>query len=124
VPRIVSNLPPTIVSSRADIARVLQGLRYDAKLTGEEMDDLAGFSDRYTAKLEAGGAPQGRRGFIIEPGRIKVSPMADIWRDTLGVRLVLMTNDQAAALGAVNCARMPRPKPAPGWKKYPKVAAG
>jgi hypothetical protein len=120
--RIVSHLPPTIVRTRADIAGILQGLRYAAGMTGEEMDDIAGFSDRYTAKLEAGGAPQGRRGFIIEPGRISMSPMAEIWLDTLGVSLVLMTLGQAAAMGAVECDRTPRSKPPPSWRKYPKAA--
>jgi hypothetical protein len=120
--RIVSHLAPTIVRSRADIAGILQGLRYAAKLTGEEMDDHAGFSDRYTAKLEAGGSPQGRRGFIIEPGRISISAMAETWLDALGVSLVLMTIDQAAALGAVECDRTPRSKPPPSWRKYPKAA--
>jgi hypothetical protein len=110
------------VRSRADIAGILQGLRYAAKLTGEEMDDIAGFSDRYTAKLEAGGAPQGRRGFIIQPGRISMSPMAEIWLDTLGVSLVLMTTDQAAEIGAVECDRTPRQKPPPSWRKHPKAA--
>jgi hypothetical protein len=120
VPRIVSDLAPTIVRSRADIATILQGLRYDANLTGEELDDIAGFSDRYTAKMEAGDAPQGRKGFIIAPGRISMSAMAEIWLDTLGVSLVLVTTDQAAAMGAVECDRTPRPKPPPSWKKYPK----
>jgi hypothetical protein len=120
--RIVSHLPPTIVRSRSDVAGILQGLRYAAKLTGEEMDDIAGFSDRYTAKLEAGGAPQGRRGFIIQPGRISMSPMAEIWLDTLGVSLVLMTTDQAAEIGAVECDRTPRQKPPPSWRKFPKAA--
>ena len=122
MPRVVSELAPTIVRTRADIAGVLQGLRYAAKLTGEELDDLAGFSDRYTAKLEAGGAPQGRKGFIIEPGRIRVSPMAEVWLDTLGVSLVLMTTAQAAAMDAAECDRTPRPKPPPSWRKYPETA--
>ena len=122
MPRIVSELKPTLVSSRSDIAGILQDLRYAAKLTGEQLDDIAGFSDRYTAKFEAGGAPQGRKGFIVEEDRVKVSPMASIWLETLGVSLVLMTTAQASAIGAVECDRTPRPKPPPSWRKHPKAA--
>ena len=72
--------------------------------------------------MEHGDKPQGRKGFIIEPFRIRISAMAEVWLDALGVALVLVTTDQAAAMGAVECDRTPRPKPPPSWRKFPKVA--
>ncbi len=96
---IKTELPPTIVNSRSEIAGLLADLRYAAGLTGEQFDEVAGWADRYTGKLEAGM----RSGFILEPGRIKVHPMGDVWLESFGLSLVLMTRDQAEEIGAVPC---------------------
>ncbi len=96
---IPTDFPPTIVGSRVEIAGFLADLRYQAGLTGEEFDDVAGWADRYIGKLECGM----RQGFVIEPGKITVSAMADVWLQCLGARLVLMTIEQADAVGAVPC---------------------
>jgi hypothetical protein len=109
--KIVSKLAPTIVHTRAHIAGVLQGLRYDAGMTCEDLDYHAGFSDRYVSKMEHGDKPQGRQGFHISPGKIGMTAMAETWLDALGVRLVLVSADQAAEIGAVPCATRVRERP-------------
>lgn len=109
--KIVSTFPPTIVNSRAEIAGFLQGLREAAGMTCEAFDYHAGFSDRYVSKMEHGDKPQGRQGFYISPGRIGMSAMAEVWLDALGVALVLMDLDQAAAIGAVPCPPRPPEEP-------------
>lgn len=91
---------PVIVHSRGDIASVLAGLRRAMGLTIERFDVHAGFSDRYTAKLEHGDTPSGRQGFQIAPDRVTVSAMAEIWLEALGARLVLMPAEMAEAIGA------------------------
>ena len=112
--KIVSSLPPTIVHTRADIAKLLTAERIAAGMTCEAFDYHAGFSDRYVSKMENGGKPGMRQGFHIEPdammidgdrvthreGRISMSAMAEVWLDALGVSLVLMRTDQAEAIGA------------------------
>jgi hypothetical protein len=99
--QITPTLPPTIVHSRAEIAGILAAQRVAAGMTCEAFDYNAGWSDRYVAKLEQGDKPSGRKGFVIEPGKITVSAMAEVWLEALGLRLVLMTTAQAEALGAV-----------------------
>ena len=86
--------PPLIVHSRAEIALALADRRRALGLTCEGLDYHAGFSDRYTAKLEHGGSPSGRQGFHI-------SPMAEVWLAALGLGLVLMDLDRIEAMGAV-----------------------
>lgn len=83
-----------IVHSRADIAPILADQRRALGMTCEALDAKAGFSDRYTAKLEHGDKPQGRQGFHI-------SMMAEVWLEALGLRLVLMPAAMAEAIGAV-----------------------
>lgn len=98
---VVSSFTPVIVNSRAEIAGFLAGLRRAAGMTCEAFDYHAGFSDRYTAKLEHGDTPSGRKGFVVEPGKITVSGMAEVWLEALGVRLVLVPLAVADAIGAV-----------------------
>jgi hypothetical protein len=92
---------PVIVNSRGDIAGFLADLRRAAGMTGEELDYRAGFSDRYTAKLEQGDKPYGRKGFVVEPGKIKVWGMGEVWLEALGARLVIVPAAVAEAIGAV-----------------------
>lgn len=115
--RTVSALPPTIVHSRADIAGVLQGLRYAAGMTCEDFDYHAGFSDRYVSKMEHGDKPQGRQGFHVSPGKIGMSAMAETWLDALGVRLLLVTAEQADEIGTVECVTVERERPSTNWKR-------
>lgn len=83
---------PLIVHSRADIAQVLADRRRELGLTCEGLDYHAGFSDRYTAKLEHGDKPSGRQGFHI-------SAMAEVWLSALGLALVVMSEKAAEAIG-------------------------
>lgn len=99
---------PIVVHSRADIASILRSHRIAQGMTCEELDARAGFSDRYVTKMEHGDAPQGRKGFHLrEPrsaddgGDIRTSFMADVWLETMGLRLVLMPADVAERIGAV-----------------------
>lgn len=86
-------------------------------LTCEDLDARAGWSDRYTAKLEHGDKPSGKVGFVIAPpssdnvtdqafsGRVTVSMMGDVWLESLGLALVLMPIQQAREIGAVTAPR-------------------
>lgn len=51
-------------------------------LTQMQVDHIAGFHDGYTAHLERPFARTGRRSF-------KLNPMATIWLEALGLRLVV-----------------------------------
>ena len=107
---------PLRVTSRADIASALRAHRVAMGMTCEQFDAAAGWSDRYTTKLEHGPERQisGKRGFhIVAPcsdnpedgprysGTIAASFMADVWLQTARLALVLMPEDQARAIGAV-----------------------
>lgn len=83
-----------------DAAAELTRLRIDRGWTGEELDARAGWADRYTGKLERPEAPYGKRG-------LHISDMYEVWLEALGVCLVIMPTDLAAALGA----RMPIKRP-------------
>jgi predicted transcriptional regulator len=85
---------PLIVHSRAEIAQRLADRRRELGMTLEALDYHAGFSDRYATKLEHGDTKSGKQGFHI-------SPMAEIWLEALGLRLVLMGEAMADAIGAV-----------------------
>lgn len=93
---------PVIVHSRADIAGLLRGHRMAKRMTCLEHDDRAGFHQGYTAKLEHGDKPSGKRGFHIQPesDRLAVSFMAETWLESLDLALVLMPRWQADQIGA------------------------
>ncbi|WP_292229354.1 hypothetical protein [Brevundimonas sp.] len=88
-------------------------------MTCEDLDAHAGWSDRYTSKLEHGDKPSGKAGFVITPcssddpdnstaafsGRISISMMGDVWLESLGLALVLMPVQQAQDIGAVPAPR-------------------
>lgn len=107
---------PIIVHSRADIASLLRAHRIARKWTCEDLDAIAGFSDRYVTKLENGPdrQRQGKRGFHITPpssddasrgeafsGAMSASFTSEVWLETLGLRLVLMPEHLAQSIGAV-----------------------
>lgn len=94
---------PTIVTHCGDAAMVLARRRHDLGLTGEELDARAGLPDRYTGKFERPLTDWGKRG-------LQISAMYDLLLQTLGLRLLIVTAEQAAALGAQPMAGGP-PKP-------------
>lgn len=105
---------PLVVHERGSIAHALATRRIDLGMTGEELDDHAGFSDRYTAKLEAPSTPQGRCGLHFDfpseftpGGGVRCSGMGEVWLRALGLRLVLVDAATADAIGAV--AAPPKP---------------
>ena len=111
---------PTIVTGNLDLASALWGRRDALMLTAEQVDDLAGFQERYTAKLEQGDQPWGRGSLRVTgstdthpAGRVLLSFLGGIWLETLGLRLVVMSAEQAERLGAV-----PAPAPLSSAEKY------
>lgn len=98
---------PLIVHSRGDITGALVARREALGLTGEQVDDRAGFSERYTAKLEVPYAPCGKTGFIfshpsevLPTGSVRASGMSEVWLETLGLRLVLVDAETAEGIDA------------------------
>jgi hypothetical protein len=95
---------PVIVRSNMDVAAELTALRIGRGWTGEELDARSGMPDRYTGKLERPNAAWGKRGL---QGRLNQSAMHELWLDTLGMVLVLMTKEQARQVGARLAAQRP-----------------
>lgn len=107
---------PLIVHSRGDITSSLIARRHAIGWTGERLDERAGWADRYGAKLEQNRRPSGKAGFLFSfgtevcpSGTLRASAMAEVWMEALGLRLVLVDNATAKAIGAV-----PAPAPVPG----------
>lgn len=101
---------PIIVHSRADMASILRAHRMALGRTCLAQDHAAGFHDGYTAKMEHGDKPSGRKGFHFrEPvvgddtdgGDVRLSFNGEIWPESLGLAFVLMPADLAQAIGAV-----------------------
>jgi hypothetical protein len=90
-PQIVNRRAPVIVTSATDIATTLRGDREALGMSGEELDAVIGWPDRYAAKVENPRKKWGRTLFRIEP-------MADYWLKGLNRSLVLMDRDQAEQL--------------------------
>lgn len=110
-----------MLTSRGQIVDALIARRHDLGLTGEGLDQAAGWSDRYAGKLETPDRPQGRVAFhfdygseVLPTGNLRPTKMADIWTEALGLRLVLVDAATADAIGA-----KPAPpaigKRRPGW---------
>lgn len=105
-----------IVHSRGQIVETLRARRHELGLTCEGLDDHAGFSDRYTAKLENPTSPSGKLGFHFDPASVEIGPagnlrmtaMAELWLDALGLCLVLVDRATADSIGAT-----PAPPPSP-----------
>lgn len=114
-------LAPLIVHSRGDIAGALIARRHALGWTGEDLDERAGWADRYAGKLERPLRRTGKAGFLFEfgtevcpSGTLRASAMSQVWCEALGVRLVLVDAATAAAIGAV-----PAPPPTPGERLSP-----
>lgn len=88
------------------MVRVLADRRLALGLTVEELDGIAGLQERYSGKLEHPEQHWGR-------GSLHLTPMGEIWIESLGLRLVLMTAEQAEAIEATRAPRKPRPAPPP-----------
>ncbi len=80
--------PPVIVTSATDIATVLRGDREALGMSGEQLDEVIGWPDRYSAKVENPKRKWGRTLFRIEP-------MADYWLKGLNRALILVDRDEA-----------------------------
>ena len=78
----VSPPPVYVVTNRLDMAGALAEIRRARGMTCEQLDAHAGFSDRYTAKLEHGDKPSGRKA-------LHLSAMGEVWIQALGYRLLL-----------------------------------
>lgn len=98
---------PLLITGPIDLATALYGRRAAASLTAEQVDDIAGFQERYTAKLERPECTWGRGSLSCHvpsdswsAGRVALSAMGAIWLQALGLRLVLMTDSDAERLGA------------------------
>lgn len=90
---VMTDVPTYLIESATDAAAVLTNARVARGWTAEELDDHAGLSDRYTAKLENPRSTWGKMG-------LHISPMWELWADALGFVLVLMPRERALAIGA------------------------
>lgn len=83
--------PVYVVTNRGDLAGALAEIRRARGMTCEQLDAHAGFSDRYTAKLEHGDKPSGRKA-------LHLSAMGELWIQALGYRLLLAPCEVAERL--------------------------
>lgn len=111
---------PTLVTGVLDLSLALYTRRDDLALTAEEVDDLAGFHERYTGKLEQPLEPWGRGSLrlatpseVYPAGHVRMTAMGAIWLETLGLRLVLMSAEDAARIDA-----QPTPAKLSGSERY------
>lgn len=105
---------PLLVDDRSGIAGALIDRRHALGWTCEDLDDRAGWADRYATKLEAQRRPSSKLGFhfswpteVLPSGVIRPSGMAVIWVHSLGLRLVLVDEATADRLGAVPATGQP-----------------
>lgn len=75
--------PILTVASQEDFANALKQRRLDLGLSQLELDHIAGFHDGYAAHLERPFTRTGKKSF-------KLTPMAGIWLEALGLRLALL----------------------------------
>jgi hypothetical protein len=99
---------PLEVDDRGGIVGALIQRRHALAWTGEDLDDRAGWADRYGAKLEVPQRPAGKLGFhfdfpceFLPSGNVRPSGMATVWLHALGLRLVLVDEETARSIGAV-----------------------
>ncbi len=83
--------PILTVASQEDFANALKQRRLDMGLSQMELDHIAGFHDGYASHLERPFARTGKKSF-------KLTPMAAIWLEALGLRLTLQERCTASAL--------------------------
>lgn len=112
---------PVLINSSGELGFEIARRRYALGMSGEEVDYLAGVQDRYAAKLESPDAPWGRAPLHLTPpcahvspaGNIRLPSAADWVLEVLGLRVVLMTKEQADAIGA----RTPEPRKDPDARR-------
>lgn len=75
--------PILTVASQADFAEALRQQRLAKGLTLADLDHIAGFHDGYASHLERPFARTGKKSF-------KLTPMAGVWLEVLGLRLALV----------------------------------
>lgn len=105
---------PIIVHSRADIASLLRAHRMARGMSCEQFDAHAGFPDRYVTKLERSDDDGRHRGITITPGgpsagSIAMTFMAETWLRGLGLALVVMPEQVAVSMGAIEAPMRARP---------------
>lgn len=83
--------PVFVVTNRMDMAGALASIRRARGMTCEQLDAHAGFSDRYTAKLEHSDKPSGRKA-------LHLSAMGEVWIEALGYRLMLVPAEMVDSL--------------------------
>lgn len=83
--------PILTVASQADFAEAMKQRRLEMGLTQMDLDHIAGFHGGYSAHLETPFTRTGKRSF-------KLTPMAGIWLEALGLRLTLQERCVASAL--------------------------
>lgn len=85
---VVPERAPEIIRSGADLVAALRRVRELMRVTQREFDDLAGWADGYTGKLEQPAMPY---------GKACTMPSFDEWLATAGVALVMVKIPKAAA---------------------------
>lgn len=75
--------PILTVATQADFAEALRLRRLEMGLTQMQLDHVAGFHDGYTAHLERPFSRTGKKSF-------KLTPMAGIWLEALGLEIALV----------------------------------
>lgn len=106
--------PILTVATQEDFAAALKQRRLDLGLTQMELDHIAGFHDGYSAHLETPFTRTGKKSF-------KLTPMAGIWLDALGLRLAILAapcrssavskSAEPITLDGKDAALHPRPAP-------------
>lgn len=99
---------PVLVTSKGDLAKTMAARRVALGLTIEELDHKAGLQERYSGKLEHPEQRWGRGALQLHgpsvgapAGDVQLLPMGDFALQALGLRLLLVTEEQAAALNPV-----------------------
>ena len=98
---------PLEVWDRGQVVDALISRRVALGWRGEDLDHRAGWADRLGAKLEKPATPSGRAGFhfewpteLLPGGSMRATGMGSVWLQALGLRLVLVDDDTARAIGA------------------------
>jgi len=88
MPKGEGPVPTFLCRNRAEVTAALATIRTHLGISQMELDDIAGFNQGYTGKLERPSTPGhvGQRG----SGRSAMHPMFDIWLGALKVGVVLV----------------------------------
>jgi hypothetical protein len=119
---------PLIVNCRGSLADALQDRRVTIGMTMSELDYRAGLQDGYASKLCRPNMPQGRAGVHFRDvrdrtpaGDVEVTGASEFLTHALGLRLVVVDEAQAQALGATPA---PRRSPAASSRHHEKIRYG